>query len=543
VASRLGLLLIALWSTLQLACGDTVRPLQDPQPAAPTQVQVLVVPLTGVLGTKEIALCHRALREGAAHGFQVVFQLFDAGGDAESATDIQGLLDQVERVRSKVATTAVVRGKALGGAAYLALLCDQLWFLRDGSVGPITPMPTFLEQLQEYADDSAERRRLRAFADEMRQRLQQRRNKLPSDAVRLCEGMVDPGLKLVRVRLRERGVESQRVVDATELTGLQAAGATILDQTEVTRPVELTRNEAIEVRLAQGTVQSMEHLCSDVLGIDPRQAGELQFSWAERMVDWLELFQPALLLLGLVLLILEVKTPGVGLPGLLGAGFLALALFYNYLVGLAEVTEILLFVLGLAALAVEIFLLPGMVVFGATGFLCLVFSLILSRQTFVLPSTVAQDEILFHNLLQLTGMFIAVLVFAAVLWRIMPRVPLLNRLYLPAPEPAPGTTSTVPQDRAESLRALVGNVGRAATVLRPAGAVDLGGERYDVVTNGEFVEAGASVRVVEVIGSRIVVERAEADSQRGSVGLILLIGILGIVLLVAEVFFVSFGVL
>ncbi len=503
-----------------------------------------MVPVSGVLGTQELALCHRALREGQSRHVGVVFDLRDAGGDAESAADIQGLLDHIESARATVATTALVHGHVRGGAAYLALLVDQLYFLRDGDIGSITPMPSMLDQLKELSDDSAERKRLRAYAEEMKDRLGRRRNKLGADAVRLCEGMADPALQLVRVQVRERGVEGSRIVDISELTGLQAAGATILNQTKITQPVVLDAQEADAVRLSQGIVQSMEQLCTDALRIDPALAGELQYNWAEHMAGWLELFQPALLVLGLVLLILEVKTPGVGLPGLLGATFLALALFYNYLVGLAEVTEILLFFLGLASLGVEIFLLPGMVVFGAVGFLCLVFSLILSRQTFVLPATVAQEEILYQNLLQLTLLFVTVLVFASLMWRVLPYVPVLNKLYLPAP-PRDAEDGVAPGGaRAElhRLQTLVGKSGRAATVLRPAGAIELDGERYDVVTDGTYLEAGTKVRVVAVAGNRVVVERAD-EGQRGSVGAVMLLAIVGLLLIVAEVFFLSFGVL
>jgi membrane-bound serine protease (ClpP class) len=52
---------------------------------------------------------------------------------------------------------------------------------------------------------------------------------------------------------------------------------------------------------------------------------------------------------------------------------------------------------------------------------------------------------------------------------------------------------------------LVGRDGRTITALRPAGAAEIDGRRLDVVTDGVFVEAGQSVRVVSVEGARIVV--------------------------------------
>ena len=60
----------------------------------------------------------------------------------------------------------------------------------------------------------------------------------------------------------------------------------------------------------------------------------------------------------------------------------------------------------------------------------------------------------------------------------------------------------------EDLHTLVGRRGSALTVLRPAGIADIDGVRLDVVTQGEFLNAGASVEVIEVEGNRIVVRAA-----------------------------------
>ncbi len=58
----------------------------------------------------------------------------------------------------------------------------------------------------------------------------------------------------------------------------------------------------------------------------------------------------------------------------------------------------------------------------------------------------------------------------------------------------------------ESDRSLVGAVGEVATALRPAGTVLINGKRIDAVSDGTFIEKGVAIRVVEVHGSRVVVE-------------------------------------
>ncbi|MFP6604068.1 MAG: NfeD family protein, partial [Pirellulaceae bacterium] len=51
----------------------------------------------------------------------------------------------------------------------------------------------------------------------------------------------------------------------------------------------------------------------------------------------------------------------------------------------------------------------------------------------------------------------------------------------------------------------VGDEGKAESPLRPSGKMAVGDQLVDVVTDGEFVDAGEGVKVVEIQGSRIVV--------------------------------------
>lgn len=54
-------------------------------------------------------------------------------------------------------------------------------------------------------------------------------------------------------------------------------------------------------------------------------------------------------------------------------------------------------------------------------------------------------------------------------------------------------------------RELLSQAGTAHTDLRPSGLAMINGKRFDVVSEGGFVLRGASVRVVQVEGNRIVV--------------------------------------
>lgn len=53
----------------------------------------------------------------------------------------------------------------------------------------------------------------------------------------------------------------------------------------------------------------------------------------------------------------------------------------------------------------------------------------------------------------------------------------------------------------------LGATGVCVTDLRPAGTISIDGEPLDVVTEGGFVKAGDSVKVINVDGSRVLVRQ------------------------------------
>ena len=530
--------------------------------AAAEVPQVLVVSLTGKLGTTELARCHRALRVAEERGCSyVVLRLSDAGSLGEDPGDLQSLFDHVES--SEVATVAVLRGRVVQGAAALALVCDQAYCMKGVQWGEVEDQGKELEDYLTEDPDSALNQRLDALRAMMTGRLDARRNALGEDGRKLALAMVDPRLQLISATVREGGLERQRILDQAEFTALQQraqepGGPEIFGDARLTRPLSVDAMTAADFGLSSGTLQGYGQL-AEVLAIDRERMGELAVNWAERMVEWLELLQPFLLAAGFLLLLIEVKTPGTGLPGLLGCVFLGFALFYSYLVGLAEVTEILVFFLGIAAIAVELFLLPGTVIFGVVGFLCLMLALVLSQQSFVLPSNAVEEDVLLWNLANLVLLFLVVGAGAFVAWRLLPYVPVLNKMMLAGPgaraEPASNSAPSELGLTYDRLAELVGRVGTAATVLRPTGLMELDGDRINVVTEGEFLEAGQAVRVLFVRGNRVVVGADDAPApepsgasgdrsgEDGSVGLVFLLVVVGLLLIFLEVLFVSMGAL
>ncbi len=54
----------------------------------------------------------------------------------------------------------------------------------------------------------------------------------------------------------------------------------------------------------------------------------------------------------------------------------------------------------------------------------------------------------------------------------------------------------------------VGSVGKTISTLRPSGIAEIEGRRLDVVANGEWIEAGESIKISSISGGRISVVKA-----------------------------------
>lgn len=57
----------------------------------------------------------------------------------------------------------------------------------------------------------------------------------------------------------------------------------------------------------------------------------------------------------------------------------------------------------------------------------------------------------------------------------------------------------------QRLETFIGYQGIAISQLRPAGTADFNGERLDVVTEGGFIKQGASIKIIAVEGTRVIV--------------------------------------
>jgi membrane-bound serine protease (ClpP class) len=167
--------------------------------------------------------------------------------------------------------------------------------------------------------------------------------------------------------------------------------------------------------------------------------------------------------------------------------------------------------MGLACIAIEIFLIPGFGVFGITGGILIISSLVLASQTFGNLEPYADMHLMARTLGKLALTVVLVVAVSLAAGRYLPRIPGLNRLALHPLGHAETHAELGPRLRPEYVdqnAALIGQRGESLSPLRPAGKAVVDDRILDVVSDGPFIPAETPVEVVSVSGNRIVVRKA-----------------------------------
>jgi membrane-bound ClpP family serine protease len=423
----------------------------------------------------------------------IILQLECGGGDPSVADNIARFIrDELtdHTGLNPVMTVAYVTPNARDTAVFLALGCTQIVMHKDAKLGDFE---TFLKAHENYEGSMS-----RMLEDLAKKRY------YPPLAV---QGMVDRKLMLYRARSKNNPLQWS-VVTQEELRDepgkwLVENGPPLKTRDEL---LTLDANTAKNLGLAQHVVEDVKQLYAQYRldGQTVRQAGP---DWLDRFAELLrtQVATFILVLLGAACLILEIKMPGVSLPGVISA--LCFVLFFWAHAELAFIwLALLLFVLGLVFIALEIFVLPGFAVLGVSGVLLVLASLGLATLE-KWPQTESDWFITLSNLgrfgISLAGAVIAAFILA----RYLPHIPYANRLVLiPPAERGDMMVEEGQPVSAARAAALLGAIGVAATPLRPAGMVRFGEEYVDVVAEGSFVQPGARVQVIEIEGNRIVVK-------------------------------------
>ena len=268
--------------------------------------------------------------------------------------------------------------------------------------------------------------------------------------------------------------------------------------------ITFSTKEAIEYGFCDAELNSVDEIM-ERQGIENYEITKFELGSAENIIS---IFLNPIVSSILILLIMgglyfELQTPGVGFPII--ASIIALILYLTpyYLNGVAENWEIVLFFLGIILIVVEVFVIPGFGIFGVSGLIISVSSLILimlNNDMFDFTFVISRD-IMNASLSVLISVFaFGILILFGGL-RFTNSKAFKNISLDETQDSSMGYISNKYPDN------LVGKIGKAYTVLRPSGKIIIGEEIYDATSLGGFIEKNSKVKVVSNEGGSLKVNK------------------------------------
>ena len=413
-------------------------------------------------------------------------------------------IDLLERLsKTDWATTIVwIPEKAISGAAIISLGAERIYMqegsrIGDAGVISFNEMGVFKYTEEKFVSDTVveiepfavSRGRPAAFAEAMMVR------KL--DVLEAIDLETNEVVFLKRVELELPKNEGRYKVIGPVLETLED------------RYLTVSGKRATELQIADGVFADEDAMLA---ALNIETMSRTQLNWQDKTVYFLNSpwITGLLLIIGLIALYIELVAPGISVAGLTSLLCFGVFFWSHALGGTSGWLEVMMFVLGVICVICEIFLLPGFGVFGITGIVLLVLSLLMATQGFVIPETTTQWGQLQTNALIVLGSMLGVVVLIFVQIFILDSVPGLNRFQLTAPEEpievAGNAPATLLQTAASGpANIAIGATGIAESDLRPSGKILLENQLVDVITEGDYVYAGAEVEVIKIEGNRVIV--------------------------------------
>jgi len=401
---------------------------------------VYVIPINDEVEKGLYAYLKRAINTAEKNNAElIIFDMNTPGGEVVAARDIGNLISS-----TKIKTVTFVNSWAISAGSYIALHTEEIYMTPNATMGA----SAIIDQTGNTAGEKAESMWIAAMSG-----VAQEHDRDPE----IAKAMVTSSIDLPE--LKENG-----------------------------KLLTLTAAQAEKVGYSEGTVKDLNELIAK-LGYKSANVHKVEPTFAEKIARFIThpVVVPILLSIASLGLVLELYSPGFGLPGGMGLSALLLFFFGHYVAGLAGYESIILFVLGIILIAAEFFLAGGIA--GLLGTVAVIGSIIM-----------AGGNLLHMAISIVIALFLSILAIIIMLKVFGKRMNIFKKLILTdSTNTESGYVSNV--NRLE----LIGREGVTITPLRPSGTVKVDDERLDVVAEGSFIENNTKVKVVKVEGSRIVV--------------------------------------
>ncbi|MDB6015856.1 MAG: hypothetical protein JWR19_345 [Pedosphaera sp.] len=435
--------------------------------------KVYILPIREEITHSLVYKVRRGVKEAMeAKADLLVVDMDTNGGEGQAMEEIMVILSQF-----KGETVSYVNNKAFSAGAIICFATHEIYMAPQSVIGAAAPVLP-----------SADGAGIQALPDTI-------------------EAKIGSAISaLVRASAQKNG-HNPEVADAMikKTKELKIDGKVINEKGQI---LTLTNTEAEEEYgdpptplLSAGTVESLDALL-DQLGYAKAERTVIKATGAEKLGTWINAISPLLLIIGIIGIYIEIKTPGVILPAVVAVLAFLLYFLGGYVAGLSGMEWIIVFVVGFGLVLGELLLHPGTIIPGLIGFGLILISLVMAMVDWypgmpTLP-TLPQLRLPLENL---TIALAASLVIGAILARFLPKTHIYRSL---VSQSASGVASVAAQEQEQAAR--VGQTGVAISNLRPGGKAQFGDQILDVITQGEMIPKGSTVRILRHSGAEAVVE-------------------------------------
>jgi membrane-bound serine protease (ClpP class) len=260
-------------------------------------------------------------------------------------------------------------------------------------------------------------------------------------------------------------------------------------------PLTLSAKEAKKLNVVDYICDDKEDLLEQ-LGLGDCELKIIKKTPTEQLMGFLA--HPAitaiLLILGLLGIYVEIRTPGFGVLGILGVTALTMFFLGHVASGASDWGPMVIFFVGIMLIALELFVIPGFGIVGILGILCVMISLFGAFGTENIDTAV---NVIGISILSAIAISVLLTIY------ILPKSTLFKRITLSTSQNSNAGYSA-PHQEDESL---LGKVGIVYSKLRPSGSVVIEDKRYDATAMGEYIEKGTKVKVISLNGFQLTVEK------------------------------------
>ncbi len=455
--------------------------------------------LTGPITPELFERFKRRVSRAVGQGANCLILQFECGqGMAESALEIASFIRDLEKSSrvNPIKTIAFHTTRARDLSLIMSLACSKIIMEEGASLGPLDDA---------LISNPETRLRLRTQLEDLLQ------EKIASklEAKLLAEAFLNSSSRIALVVHKVTG--ETKLIDSEDLVNQPALKLELqikpFSKEDENKPLRLRAEQAADSRI--GMVNTVAKDVESALLSENFKMESVPISgtdWLDELAEFLThpWTRVVLIMLAITCLILEVKMPGISLPGVLSAFFFVLFFWsHSQFSGQIFWLAIFLFFLGMILIGVEIFILPGFGITGIAGILLVLGSLGLVAYGHW-PKNPDEWVGLGKSMAPYGISCMGALVSVVIIAQFLPSMPMTSKLFL-KPRDNDDQPLFAEDELHQGLAGLLGSIGVAETSLHPSGKAKFGDHWLDVVSDGGFIVQGAKIKVCQIEGGKIVV--------------------------------------